>query len=71
MMTLWKSVVCLFRRSECESGFRGDETTDFFSETKRRAREQELATLREVDRIVSQQKTGNPLGDLLADRSKR
>ncbi len=41
------------------------------SDTKRRAREQEIDALREVDRIVSQQKTGNPLGDLLADRSDR
>ena len=52
MTALWRSIVCLFRRDECESGFRGDETTDFFSDTKRRAREQELATWREVDRIT-------------------
>lgn len=53
MTALWKAIVCLFRRSECDSGFRGDETTDFMSDTKRRAREQELAAWREVDRINS------------------
>ncbi len=52
MTTLWRSFVCLFRRESCPGGFAGDETTDFLSDAKRRAHDQELAAWREVGRIT-------------------
>ncbi len=72
MTTLWKAIVCLFHRSECDSGFRGDETTDFMSDTKRRARDQELAAWREVDRIsqtTDQDQRG--VADVISRRARR
>ncbi len=71
MTTLWRAIVCLFHRDACPDGFAGDETTDFLSDAKRRARDQELAAWREVDRITGTGPDQRSVANTISGRARR
>ncbi len=71
MTTLWRAIVCLFHREACPDGFAGDETTDFLSDAKRRARDQEIASWREVDRITKAEQEQRGVANTIIGRPRR
>ncbi len=71
MTTLWRSLVCLFRRDGRERGFRGDDTTAFLSDAIRHARDQEVAARREEDRILRALQERRGVAELIGGSVRR